>query len=233
MEGCPVDVGRVLLTRNPTSSDDEYSVFVIYGDSGGLGFWRSRADRWRNVGDAGFVDVALFRGEVCALGFDGRILCVGFDGEGKVRMRGVPLNVKLMLWCAMGGWGRKHLVVCGGRLVIVCEVMTMSIGFSGMTTGVGGFRVHEVDVGSGEAVPVEDLGGRALFVGRNETICAEGVETYGCWGNCMYYIGGSEVGGDHVIRIFPLEKGSRVERIETRVVTTDASPAIWIEPSYI
>lgn len=88
---------------------------------------------------------------------------------------------------------------CDGRLLMVCEVLT--------TLGVDRFSVDEIIVGTGVAVGVEDLGGRALFVGRNETICVQDVERYGCEPNCVYHAGDSEDGRQTVIHVFPLKKG--------------------------
>lgn len=111
---------------------------------------------------------------------------MGIDG-GNVRLREVGVDAERLSWYAMGRCcGREYLVECDGRLLMVCEVLS--------TLGVDGFSVDEINVGTGVAVGFEDLGGRALFIGRNETICVEDVERYGCEPNCVFHAGDSDRG---------------------------------------
>ncbi|KAL9269127.1 hypothetical protein AKJ16_DCAP26998 [Drosera capensis] len=115
--------------------------------------------------------------------------------------------------------GREYLVECDGRLLMLCDVLN--------TSGVDGFSVDEFDVGTRVAVGVEDLGGRALFVGRNETICVEDVERYRCEPNWGYHADMSCISHDEKKGMLQLripKSKAEVRSADLSSFVTDALP---------
>lgn len=70
VRGCPVHVGRVLLTANPALTD-EYCVFVIYGDDG-------ESDSGNRGATSGRV--SSIRGSLIWRCVKGRCVCWGLMG---------------------------------------------------------------------------------------------------------------------------------------------------------
>ncbi|KAL9235678.1 hypothetical protein vseg_010419 [Gypsophila vaccaria] len=168
---------KFVLSENPSTSN-HYILAMIFPSTVNLAFWKNGDKEWTfNTLYSQFVDITFFRGEFYAVEQYGKIIALG-NSSPPATPRLVADFMFPYTFC-----NSSYLVESAGKLLFVWRELEDR---DEITVDLRCFKVWEINVDTGDAEIVTNLGNRALFLGNNSSFSVEACPPVSK-SNCIYY----------------------------------------------
>lgn len=184
-----VQYGKFALSDSPSTTSD-FTLAMIFKcwRVRTVGFWRSKDEEWvikefTELDDT--MDITFYKGEFYVVDSCARIVAANAS-DNTIRSVNlghtfVPNNMQA---------SNAFLVESDGALLLVLHKLKY-VGpndqHPGYLSRTPYFRVWEVNIEEGQTKEVENLGNRALFLGRSSSFSVQ-ASPDGCKPNCIYYV---------------------------------------------
>ncbi|XP_030968889.1 putative F-box protein At1g65770 [Quercus lobata] len=254
------NVLKVILSHNPTSSQDNYAVVVIYAPSDLLAFINpTQQYAWTYLDEnlMGFTDITFYGGLVYAVGRRGMV--VSFDVNSKKYSSHLQLKPNIIVpscYHRTFRYAERVYIVesMKGDLLVVRRFMERKEGLleeieegeEERKSVTESFKVHKLllnDQTKGsleEHVEVKSLGDEALFVGDNQSMSILASNFPGCQPNSIYFTDDSiDVfaikntycpKGPFDMGIYCLENGTFQKHYTPEYKHRYLAPPLWVVP---
>ncbi|PIA56447.1 hypothetical protein AQUCO_00700643v1 [Aquilegia coerulea] len=230
-------LAKVVLSKNPTSNPNDYIAMAILGPSHcQLAYFKPGDKVWTHLPDKYCLmsDALYYKDQFYCVNQMGKVFTFDLNDDHNPRITTVSPYMDI------SSIGKYFLVESSGELLLVCRLSRLEViaTNSHLVTEYyyGGFHVFKLDSVGFRWIKVDDLEGRALFVGGNASISVLASDFPGCKPNSVYlnddYYEKTEQDGirPHDIAVYNLVDDT-IERHSPISSKHRIQRTIWIEPT--
>ncbi|XP_022132482.1 putative F-box protein At1g65770 [Momordica charantia] len=228
---CVPGIAKVVVA---IPNSEECTIIAVY-EGGKLGFARLGDEKWNLIDEQNFHydDVIVHNRQYYAVDKWGTIFWIDSS------MRLVQFSPPLI-----GLGHRKHLVECGGELLVIDRFVDQERQFRHPIHHIDrdpvaiskaiDFKAYKLDQEWGRWVEVKNLGNLSIILGNDCSFSVEASKFDGCIQNCIYFSDSNddEFSVRSSIRVFDLE-GGRIGKILAYpgIIDIFSRPPIWLSKS--
>lgn len=248
---CVPGISKIVVFPNSSGSDVKDCTIIAVFECGKLGFARSGDEKWTLIDEQNFHydDVIVYNQQYYTVDRWGTVFWIDSS------MRLVQFSPPLI-----GLGHHKHLVECGGELLVIDRFLDKERHFQPAIAAVDDaeqqqhhfmipvqrppysslpkavdFKAYKLDQEWGTWVELKNLGNRSIILGNDCCFSIEASEFEGCKKNCVYYTDVTEdaFSKRSRSRVFDVE-GKRIGNIlgyPGRMIGIFNTPPIWLSKS--